>query len=109
MTWGCRGAWAGSGASVGFFGAVFSARHLNNAFHIEQLVQVQQRAHCSEVFGHPEDVAGVQGAAKIGRGFNICFTEISDIFNGVQIPWLSLAAFIVLAFLLIVYLRKSSR
>ncbi len=38
-----------------------------------------------------------------------CADQKLDIFNGVQIPWLSLAAFIVLAFLLIVYLRKSSR
>ncbi|MDZ4127915.1 MAG: disulfide bond formation protein B, partial [Hydrogenophaga sp.] len=38
-----------------------------------------------------------------------CADQKLDILNGVQIPWLSLAAFMALAFLLIVYLRKSSR
>ncbi len=38
-----------------------------------------------------------------------CADQKLDIFNGVQIPWLSLAAFMALAFLLIVHLRKSSR
>ena len=38
-----------------------------------------------------------------------CADQKLEILNGVQIPWLSLAAFMALAFLLIVYLRKSSR
>jgi disulfide bond formation protein DsbB len=38
-----------------------------------------------------------------------CADQKLDILNGVQIPWLSLAAFMALACLLIVYLRKSSR
>jgi disulfide bond formation protein DsbB len=38
-----------------------------------------------------------------------CADQKLDILNGVQIPWLSLAAFIALAILLIVYLRKSPR
>ena len=38
-----------------------------------------------------------------------CADQKLEILNGVQIPWLSLAAFMALALLLIVYLRKSSR
>jgi disulfide bond formation protein DsbB len=38
-----------------------------------------------------------------------CADQKLEILNGVQIPWLSLAAFVTLAFLLIVYLRKSFR
>ncbi|MDO9571734.1 MAG: disulfide bond formation protein B [Hydrogenophaga sp.] len=38
-----------------------------------------------------------------------CTDQKLEVLNGVQIPWLSLAAFMVLAFLLIVYLRKPSR
>jgi disulfide bond formation protein DsbB len=38
-----------------------------------------------------------------------CADQKLDILNGVQIPWLSLAAFMALAILLIVYLRKSPR
>ena len=38
-----------------------------------------------------------------------CADQKLEILNGVQIPWLSLAAFMALAFLLVVYLRKSSR
>lgn len=38
-----------------------------------------------------------------------CADQKLEILNGVQIPWLSLAAFMALAFLLITYLRKSSR
>lgn len=38
-----------------------------------------------------------------------CADQKLEILNGVQIPWLSLAAFSALAFLLAVYLRKSFR
>ena len=38
-----------------------------------------------------------------------CADQKLEILNGVQILWLSLAAFMALAFLLVVYLRKSSR
>jgi len=38
-----------------------------------------------------------------------CADQKLEILNGVQIPWLSLAAFMALACLLITYLRKSSR
>ena len=38
-----------------------------------------------------------------------CADQRLEILNGVQIPWLSLAAFMALAFLLVAYLRKSSR
>ncbi|PRD64706.1 disulfide bond formation protein B [Malikia granosa] len=38
-----------------------------------------------------------------------CADQKLEILNGVQIPWLSLAAFMALAFLLVAYLRKSSR
>lgn len=38
-----------------------------------------------------------------------CADQKLEILNGVQIPWLSLAAFLALTILLVVYLRKSSR
>ncbi len=38
-----------------------------------------------------------------------CADQKLEILNGVQIPWLSLAAFVALTLLLIVYLRKSPR
>ncbi|GLS13410.1 MAG: disulfide bond formation protein B [Hydrogenophaga sp.] len=38
-----------------------------------------------------------------------CADQKLEILNGVQIPWLSLAAFLALVILLVVYLRKSSR
>ena len=38
-----------------------------------------------------------------------CADQKLEILNGIQIPWLSLAAFMALAFLLLAYLRKSSR
>ena len=38
-----------------------------------------------------------------------CADQKLEILDGVQIPWLSLAAFIALVLLLVVYLRKSSR
>ncbi len=38
-----------------------------------------------------------------------CADQKLEILNGIQIPWLSLAAFMALAFLLVAYLRKSSR
>ena len=36
-----------------------------------------------------------------------CSEQSLEILNGIQIPWLSLLAFIAIAFLLFVYLRKS--
>ena len=38
-----------------------------------------------------------------------CEDQKLEILNGVQIPWLSLAAFMALVILLVVYLRKSHR
>ena len=38
-----------------------------------------------------------------------CADQKLEILNGIQIPWLSLVAFIALALLLTTYLRKSSR
>lgn len=38
-----------------------------------------------------------------------CADQKLEILNGIQIPWLSLAAFMALVILLVVYLRKSSR
>lgn len=38
-----------------------------------------------------------------------CAEQKLDILNGVQIPWLSLAAFVALAALLLFYLKKTSR
>ncbi|MDZ7892772.1 MAG: disulfide bond formation protein B [Rhodoferax sp.] len=38
-----------------------------------------------------------------------CADQKLEILNGLQIPWLSLAAFMALALLLFVYLRKTSR
>ena len=38
-----------------------------------------------------------------------CVDQKLEILNGIQIPWLSLVAFIALALLLTTYLRKSSR
>ncbi|GAB3183495.1 MAG: disulfide bond formation protein B [Hydrogenophaga sp.] len=38
-----------------------------------------------------------------------CADQKLEILNGVQIPWLSLAACLALVILLVVYLRKSSR
>jgi len=38
-----------------------------------------------------------------------CADQQLDILNGIQIPWLSLAAFLCIAALLIIYLRKTSK
>jgi disulfide bond formation protein DsbB len=38
-----------------------------------------------------------------------CADQQLDIFNAIQIPWLSLAAFVCIAGLLIIYLRKTSK
>ena len=38
-----------------------------------------------------------------------CADQKLEILNGIQIPWLSLAAFMALVILLVVYLRKSYR
>jgi len=55
-------------------------------------------------------VAGLIPKAWLPCGAGVsCADQKLEILNGVQIPWLSLAAFVTLAFLLIVYLRKSFR
>jgi disulfide bond formation protein DsbB len=38
-----------------------------------------------------------------------CADQQLDIFNGIQIPWLSLAAFLCIAGMLIIYIRKTSK
>ena len=55
-------------------------------------------------------VAGLipKGWVPCGAGAS-CAAQKLDILDGIQIPWLSLAAFMALTFLLVVYLRKSSR
>lgn len=55
-------------------------------------------------------VAGLtpKGWVPCGAGAS-CAAQKLDILNGIQIPWLSLAAFMALTFLLVIYLRKSSR
>lgn len=55
-------------------------------------------------------VAGVIPKAWVPCGTGVsCADQKLDILNGVQIPWLSLAAFLALALLLITYLKKSPR
>lgn len=54
-------------------------------------------------------------AGQIPKSWIPCGTGVScadqklEILDGVQIPWLSLAAFLLIAILLIVYLRKTSK
>ena len=43
-----------------------------------------------------------------GKGIS-CADQQLEILNGIQIPWLSLAAFLLISILLIVYLRKTSK
>jgi disulfide bond formation protein DsbB len=38
-----------------------------------------------------------------------CADQKLEILNGIPIPWLSLAAFVSIAFLLTIFLRKTSR
>ena len=38
-----------------------------------------------------------------------CAEQKLEILNGIQIPWLSLAAFILISILLAIYLRKTSK
>lgn len=53
-------------------------------------------------------VAGIVPKAWVPCGPGVsCADQKLDIFDGLQIPWLSLAAFLAIAFLLIVYLRKT--
>lgn len=55
-------------------------------------------------------VAGLIPKSWVPRSAGVsCADQKLEILNGVQIPWLSLAAFMALAFLLVAYLRKSSR
>lgn len=55
-------------------------------------------------------VAGHIPKAWIPCGTGVsCADQKLEIFDGVQIPWLSLAAFLLIAILLIVYLRKTSK
>lgn len=54
-------------------------------------------------------VAGLIPRAWIPCGPSVsCADQNLEILNGVQIPWLSLVAFVAIASLLIVYLRKNS-
>ena len=53
-------------------------------------------------------VAGLIPRAWIPCGPGVsCADQNLEILNGIQIPWLSLAAFVAIASLLIVYLRKT--
>ena len=55
-------------------------------------------------------VAGHIPKAWIPCGAGVsCADQKLEILGGVQIPWLSLAAFLLIAVLLIVYLRKTSK
>lgn len=53
-------------------------------------------------------VAGIVPKAWVPCGPGVsCADQKLDILDGLQIPWLSLAAFLVIAFLLATYLRKT--
>ena len=55
-------------------------------------------------------VAGFVPKAWIPCGAGVsCADQKLEILNGIQIPWLSLAAFLVISILLLVSLRKSSQ
>ncbi len=55
-------------------------------------------------------VAGLVPKAWIPCGPGVsCADQKLDILNGIQIPWLSLAAFSTVAILLVTYLRKTSK
>ncbi|MCT9811072.1 disulfide bond formation protein B [Acidovorax sp. Be4] len=54
-------------------------------------------------------VAGLVSAAWIPCGAGVsCARQSLEIFNGLQLPWLSLAAFVLISVLLIASLRKKS-
>ncbi len=53
-------------------------------------------------------VAGIVPKAWVPCGPGVsCADQKLDILDGLQIPWLSLAAFLTIAFLLVTYLRKT--
>jgi disulfide bond formation protein DsbB len=53
-------------------------------------------------------VAGIVSKAWVPCGPGVsCADQKLDILDGLQIPWLSLAAFLAIAFLLTLYLRKT--
>lgn len=55
-------------------------------------------------------VAGLVSAAWIPCGTGVsCAKQSLAVFNGLQLPWLSLAAFVLIAVLLIVSLRKKTQ
>lgn len=55
-------------------------------------------------------VAGLVPKAWVPCGAGVsCADQKLEILNGIQIPWLSLAAFLTMAVLLAVYLRKTSK
>lgn len=55
-------------------------------------------------------IAGLVPKAWIPCGSGVsCAEQKLEILNGLQIPWLSLIAFIAISLLLILYLRKSSK
>ncbi|MBH2009209.1 MAG: disulfide bond formation protein B [Xanthomonadaceae bacterium] len=55
-------------------------------------------------------VAGLVSKAWIPCGAGVsCADQELEILNGVQIPWLSLMAFVLIAGLLLAYLRKTSK
>lgn len=55
-------------------------------------------------------VAGLVSKAWIPCGAGVsCADQKLEILNGVQIPWLSLMAFVLIASLLLAYLRKSTK
>ena len=59
---------------------------------------------------HTLQVAGLIPKAWVPCSAGVsCADQKLEILNGVQIPWLSLVAFMALAVLLIVFLRKSPR
>ena len=55
-------------------------------------------------------VAGLAPKSWIPCGAGVsCADQKMEILNGIQIPWLSLAAFLLILSLLITYLRKTSK
>jgi disulfide bond formation protein DsbB len=55
-------------------------------------------------------VAGLVPKAWVPCGAGVsCTDQKLEILNGIPIPWLSLAAFLIMAVLLATYLRKTSK
>jgi disulfide bond formation protein DsbB len=55
-------------------------------------------------------IAGVVSKSWIPCGSGVSCTEQKlEILNGVQIPWLSLATFLIIVSLLFVYLKRTSK